>query len=362
MKITSYNISDVGYHYIGLRVLAGLPATAKREEQTAAVSRSILKYASDKALRLMLPEPKGTFEAVGEKVCNELVHFCFATSSHGRYDITEDGKYALSLLNEHKHVELRRLMASVHLKTYDNLRYMVQRHLELEFIWRPIVEAGRLTSEDYFDRLLEPTFHELAPAYAMIASAECKEKSPSKIEDVLQELVLRYSLPDTVFGESLFRSLCDRLISLRLLNVMRANVNGCEFAKSYSPCVADNPPYKWYFPLDVPLSSGIVYRIYFCEPDMNDADTQRQFLNALEAAFLALVPQAGYYDLPDVRDMVCLELKVPEATFDEGVNYLLDIKNAPLSVGLRYEGITARRRPLIRSRETTQIYNLIRRP
>ena len=33
MNISSYNISDVGYHYIGLRVLGGLPATARRVEQ-----------------------------------------------------------------------------------------------------------------------------------------------------------------------------------------------------------------------------------------------------------------------------------------------------------------------------------------
>lgn len=361
MKISSYNITDVGYHYIGLRVLAALPNTARREDQTTAISRGVLKYASDRALRLMLPEPKGTFEAVGEKVCNELVHFRFATSSHGRYDITDDGKYTLSLLNEHKFIQLRRLMASVHLRTYDNLRYMVQRHLEIGFIWRPIVEVGRLNSENYFERLLEPTFHDMASGQALIVEAECREKSPGKIEDALQERVLRHSLPDMVFGESLFRSLCDRLISLRLLNVMRANVQECDFAKSYSPCVAENPSQKWYFPLDVILDSGETYKLYFCEPDMSDADTQRQFLDALEDAFSALVPQASYYDLPDVRDTVCLKLRVPEATFDEGVNYLLDIKNAPLNVGLRYEGISARRRPLIRSRETTQIYNLIRR-
>ena len=68
MRITSYNITDISYHYIGLRVLAGLPSTARREEQTNAISRNVLKYVSDKALRLMLPEPKGTFEIVGEKV------------------------------------------------------------------------------------------------------------------------------------------------------------------------------------------------------------------------------------------------------------------------------------------------------
>ena len=361
MKITSYNISDVGYHYIGLRVLAGLPSSARREEQTAAVSRGVLKYASDRALRLMLPEPKGTFDSVGEKVCNELVHFRFATSSHGRYDITENGKHTLSLLNEHKFVELRRVMASVHIKTYDNLRYMVQRHLEINFIWRPLVEVGRLDSKDYFERLLAPTFHEVAAAQAATVLTECGDKSPGKIEDALQEVVLRHSLPGMVFGESLFRSLCDRLISLRLLNVMRDTVNECEFAKSYSPCVADNPPHTWYFPLDVTLNSGEIYRIYVCEPDMSDASTQHKFMNALETAFSVSSSRASYYDLPDVRDLVCLELRIPEATFDEGVNYLLDLKNPPLDVGLRYEGISARRRPLTRSRETTQIYNLIRR-
>ena len=64
MKISSYNITDVGYHYIGLRVLGGLPTTARRGDQISTISQSIQKYAHDKALRLMLPEPKGTGSCV----------------------------------------------------------------------------------------------------------------------------------------------------------------------------------------------------------------------------------------------------------------------------------------------------------
>ena len=30
MKITSFNVTDVGYHYIGLRVLAAMSAAARR--------------------------------------------------------------------------------------------------------------------------------------------------------------------------------------------------------------------------------------------------------------------------------------------------------------------------------------------
>ena len=33
MNIGSYNITDVTYHYIGLRVLDGMPSTSKRTEQ-----------------------------------------------------------------------------------------------------------------------------------------------------------------------------------------------------------------------------------------------------------------------------------------------------------------------------------------
>ena len=41
VNITSYNVTDVGYHYIGLRVLAGLPSGTRREEQTGTISRSV---------------------------------------------------------------------------------------------------------------------------------------------------------------------------------------------------------------------------------------------------------------------------------------------------------------------------------
>jgi len=84
MKISSYNINDVAYHYIGIRVLDGLAGeNTSRSDQLAAISRNAYKYVSDKALRLMLPEPRGTYEAIGEKICQELVHMNFARSIRG---------------------------------------------------------------------------------------------------------------------------------------------------------------------------------------------------------------------------------------------------------------------------------------
>ena len=91
MNISSFNVTDVGYHYIGLRVLVAMPEASK-EEQTGTISRNVLKYARDRALRLMLPEPKGTYDTVGEKVCQELGHFEFADAKKGRgYELTTSG-------------------------------------------------------------------------------------------------------------------------------------------------------------------------------------------------------------------------------------------------------------------------------
>lgn len=59
MNITSYNVTDVGYHYIGLRVLDGMGTTAERSQQIEAISSNVRKFVSDRALRLMLPEPRG---------------------------------------------------------------------------------------------------------------------------------------------------------------------------------------------------------------------------------------------------------------------------------------------------------------
>ncbi len=361
MNVTSYNITDVGYHYIGLRALAGLPSTARREDQTSAISRSILKYVSDKALRLMLPEPRGTFETVGEKACQELVHFQFARSTRGAYELTEAGMTVVRLLESRKHVELRRMMAVVHLKTYENIRFMVQRHLELGSIWRPIVNADQLGSTEYIERLLTPTFQEEAATETALVLTSLNAKTPKKLEDALQERVLRRAIPQAPFGVPLFRSLCDRLVSLRLLNITKANIEKCEFAKSYTPCKSESPPTSWYVKLDIPLQSGESFTIYFCEPDMDDPETRSRLLRGIDEAFPSLSPSAGYYHLPEVRDRVCECLKIPEASFDEGVNRILDLQPCPLTVGLQYEGISGRRKPLVRDRGTTQIYNLMRR-
>jgi len=53
-------------------------------------------------------------------------------------------------------------------------------------------------------------------------------------------------------------------------------------------------------------------------------------------------------------------MKIPEAAFDEGINYTLDKQPTLFSTGLRYDGISARRKPIIRTGANT-LFNLIRR-
>ena len=362
MNISSYNISDVGYHYIGIRVLAALPPTvARREEQESAISRSVLKYVSDKALRLLLPEPRGTFQTIGEKVCRELVHFRFAISLSGAYELTELGKESLSLLAGGRYSELRRVMARVHLETYDNLRAVLEKHFEIGYIWRPIVETGKLEQRGYLQNLLHPTFSDASCEVATNVWEALHSGGAKKIETALQESVVAKVLPGVHVRGPLFRSIVDRLVSLRLLNVMKDSIKECEFMKSYSPCVDNSPPQEWYVPLQITPTSGSPSIVYFCEPDMTNNDAQRRLLDAIDETLLRLSPQGGYYDLPDVRDLTCERLWIPESSFDEGVNQLLSLRKSPLTMGLTYEKISGRRKPLVRSGDSSQIYNLIRR-
>ncbi len=361
MNISSFNVTDVGYHYIGLRVLGAMPE-APREEQSATIARNVLKYARDKSLRLMLPEPKGTYETVGEKVCQELAHFKFAESAKGRgYVLTEKGLEVLELLNDKEYVELRRLMAAVHLGTYENLRAVVHAHITLGGILSPVVEGSRSIDLNYLSSLLVPTFGAAAERQAGSFLDEHKGRTPKQTEDALREVVLRQCIPHHSIGVPLFRSMCDRLVSLRLLNGMKVLGDDGEFHRTYSPCVEGPPTRPWHRRVDVSLSVGGSYAIFLSEPDVADDGTQRSFLAALDHAFAALTEQAGYFDLPDVRDHVCDSMQIPEASFDECVLVMLDRKSSPITLGLTYERITSRRKPLVRARESTQIFNLIRR-
>lgn len=362
MNITSYNVTDVAYHYIGLRVLDGMGTSAERSQQVEAISSNVRKFVSDRALRLMLPEPRGTFQTVGEKICQELVHFGLAGSGRGSpYELTIFGRMALDLLAEQRYVELRQAMVELHLKTYDNLRAILQAHIDAGAIWQPVVTSDHLSQPDYLPGLLEPTFGQDAPE--TLAKTLDRESLPpaKKIEDILRARVLKQAMPAQKMRVALFRGICDRLVSLRLLNKPRVLRKQCEFEKTYSPCVGENPTRPWYTPLVIPLDSGESYQIYSCEPDAADPDYQTALLSAIDQAFSAMTPKAGYYDIPDLRDWVCEYLMVPESAFDDGLNCLLDRQPAALSVGLQYEKITGRRRPLVRTRQSTQLHNLIRR-
>ena len=362
MNINSYNVKEVGYHYIALRVLDGMGTSVTRSQQVEAISRNVRKFVSDRALRLMLPEPRGTFLTVGKKICEELVHFGFALSERGRpYELTAKGQNVLLLLTERRYVELRHTMASVHLRTYDNLRAVVQAHFDAGAIWQPVVSSTHLDQPGYLQGLLEPTFGQHA-SDTLARSLDRQALPPAKkIEDILRANVLAHAMPAQKIRVALFRAICDRLVSLRLLNKPRVARRQCEFEKTYSPCAVQHPSRPWYSRLQVPLDRGESYEIFLCEPDASDRNYQNVLLSGIDEAFSAMSPVGGYYDIPDLRDWVCEYLMIPEAAFDDGLNCLLDRRPAVLSVGLQYDKITARRRPLVRSRQNTQLHNLIRR-
>ena len=362
MNINSYNITEVGYHYIGLRVLDGMGTSAKRSQQVEAISRNVRKFVTDRALRLMLPEPRGTFLTVGKKICGELVHFGFALSDRGNpYELTAKGQMVLGLLTDQRYVELRQVMASVHLQTYDNLRAVVQTHFDVGAIWQPVVSATHLDQPGYLQGLLEPTFEQDTSATLAEILDQRALPPPKKIEDILRAKVVTHTMPAQNMRVALFRAICDRLVSLRLLNKPRVALQQCEFEKTYSPCVSENPLKPWYSPLQIPLDNGESYQIFLCEPDATDPDYQTILLSGIDEAFSEMSTAGGYYDIPDLRDWVCEYLMIPEAAFDDGLNCLLDRQPAVLSAGLQYDKITGRRRPLVRIRQNTQMHNLIRR-
>ena len=362
MNISSYNITEVGYHYIALRVLEGMATTAQRSQQVEAISRNVRKFVGDRALRLMLPEPRGTFLTVGKKLCEELVHFGFALSERGSpYVLTPKGRKVLGLLAEKRYVELRQIMVSVHLETYDNLRAVLQAHFDVGAIWQPVVSSTHLDQPGYLQGLLEPTFEQGA-SNALAQTLDRHSLPPAKkIEDMLRAEILANVMPAQKIRVALFRAICDRLVSLRLLNKPRVTRQEWEFEKTYSPCVTQDPSQPWYSRLQLALEDGEAYQIYLCEPDPNDRDYQTALLNAIDQELSMISPVGGYYDIPELRDRVCEHLMVPEAAFDDGLNCLLDQQPAVLSVGLQYDKITARRKPLVRIRQNAQLHNLIRR-
>lgn len=361
MNISSYNITDVTYHYIGLRVLANSPEDTGRNIQVREISRNVQKFVTDKALRLMLSQPGGTFQGTGKKVCQELVHFRFARSSGGRYDVTEDGHQVLRLLATHDFRTLRRVMAQVHLQTYGNLRGIVKSHIDSGAVWRPVVEAVRMSEKGYTEKLLSPTFGESANEEVAAIMTGHKTLSRSKLQDALHGRIIQNLMPNQRIGVANFRAICDRLVTLRLLNQRRANWEGCEFNVSYSPCFTDAPRQLWYAPLNILFESGDSFQLFFCEPDLNDQCQQDMLLSAVDEALSNLSSEGGYFDIPDLRDWVCQHLMIPEPTFDDGINRLLDRQPSVLSVGLRYDRITARRKPLVRQRRNVELHNLIRR-
>ena len=362
MNITSYNIGDVTFHYVALRVLRKVPEGTEKARQFELISQSIYGHVCSRSLRLMLPEPKGTFRAAGEKVCRELAHFGFVHAHKGRpYGLTETGLEALDLLETKQYTDLRRLMAQVHLRTYDNLRAVLLFHLDGKPVWRPVVEEARLGETDYVRRLLAPSLGERCGSCVASTVEFGNGQGAKSMESALTGAILTQLFGDFPMRTALFRAICDRLGSLRLLNARRAKRDSCDFNKTYSPCRSQADAHSWYSPLEVSTGVGGRVTVYLSEPDMEDRYCQDAVLRTLDVAFQELPSQGGYHAVPDLRDFVCERLMIPEAAFDEAVNALLDRPKPVLSAGLGYELITAQRKPIVRKRSGTQLHNLLRR-
>lgn len=274
--------------------------------------------------------------------------------------MTETGHHVVKLLDDRRYAELRRIMISAHLATYDNLRALLDKHLELGALWRPILEAGVPITETTLRSVLSPAFGDETDRILESLAEQTVGLAGKKAEDAILACFLAHYFGKDAMGIPLFRALCDRLISLRVLNMMRVSFAGREFSKSYSTATRTDPPEAWYVRVTAATREGDIYNVYVAEPDMTSKEVQQRLLTGIQRAFEEQHPEAGYYDLPDVRDFVCEKLRIPEAAFDEGVIRLLDWRPSPLTVAFRYERISARRKPLVRTGDSTQLYNLLR--
>jgi len=360
MKITSYNITDVGYHHIGIRVLGTENTNIPKQEQCDIIARSILKYARDKALRLLLPEPRGTFESIGEKVCYELVHFKIADSQKNSFALTDYGNYIFSLISNKKFSDLRKEMVCVHLKTYENLLSVLQSHWQQGSIIFPIVDTENSKDQAYLGKLINLTFATESSRFRNEILENILNKSAKFIEDYIREQILKMTLIDKSIRLPLYRSLLDRLNSLRLVNNKKQLDNELDSYESYS--VISQVKNKFFPNQTIKFEDEYKkpYELYYPEPDYDNDSTFITLLNAILESFELLNNQAGYFSIPQVRDLVCQKLLISEGSFDEGLNKILDKKQTELTVALSYEGISGKRKPLYRSR-LKQIYNLIKR-
>ena len=78
-------------------------------------------------------------------------------------------------------------MVEAHLRTYDNLRTVVQKHLSIEGIWQPIVEMDRINDQNYVSLLLEPTFGDESSIHAEQEFSTLANGSSKKLEDSFAE-------------------------------------------------------------------------------------------------------------------------------------------------------------------------------
>jgi hypothetical protein len=343
VNITSYNITDVTYHYVGLRVVQASSGES-RDRLAEVISTAVQKLVMDRALRLMLPAPRGTFSSVGEKVLNELKHFGLTDTDRKRVVLSQKGSELFNLLQANRFSEVRRSFVKFHLESYDNVRQVVEYLASGETVFRPIKDGLDLTRL----RAVTKAFIPWQSDYRLP-----DEVTSQEAEDSITASILEHCFPNAKLTVPIFRSMCDRLTSMRLVNQPRASRDGFQAFAIYGTC-SNAKQNEWQ--VQLPSWSSDLFLSEFA---LDKPGARNALSGALEEAFGELSPEGGFFDLPDVRDKVCLHLRIPEAAFDDALLQMLDSSDPGLSLGLRYERITARRKPLIRQ-PGNQLFNLIR--
>jgi len=377
LNTPSGNIHDIKYLY---NIIAGLKRKGGRAESNIKIIEYFKKMINDyndaKASKYGLSfKPREVNTKVIKHVVAELKYLKLIRKENGYLILTNEGENIAALIEKKDSAELKKVFTKLMLENFNIFEYFLKRIKEVSngsgvpipFITSEVFDkcggdskkiGGKYVStinKNCSNIILEPEKLYVLLEEANIDSMAKRTDKINKLQSVIEKFVVSEAFVPNIQSRRTYDFVRSRTTFLELTNYATFDFEGFPAEATY--LISDLKPIFNNATKTVDCSIGSVYINYPTLEEVREIlkETMTKIYNTYKDNF-------GYMKIPDIRDMVCRELKISDSLFDAYIKQLY--KEEPHWLSFTYSGardkITEKRLPIIFEKPMREFFTLLK--
>lgn len=377
LKMPSGNIHDIRYLY---SVLAGLKRKGGRVPTDAGTleyfKKMINEYNESRASKYGLSfAPREVNIKVVRHATLELRHLNLVYTENREWALTNQGEAVATLIERKDAGELRRIFIELMLDRYQIFEVFLRRVKEVSggsgvpipFLTAELLDRcggeSKQVVEGYVNivtRGCPSLMIQAERLYELLESAgvdaiERRTEKINRLQASIEKFVVSSAFAPGIQSRRAYDLARSRMTFLGLTNFAVFNYEGFPAETAY--LISDFEPTLPYARKGAEYSKGIIY--LNCP---TYEDIRERLKDSLARVYMALRDEFGYVKIADARDLVCRELRISDALFDEDLKRMYE--EEPHWLSFTYSGagdrVTEKRLPIIFEKPMREFFTLLK--